>query len=118
MDDIEDMDTDDTEMKHTSASERLNPGIKTVVKNPTPEMVNVMVKNAVKHLKKPNGASSDDVCKYIEDNYQPKIMKSYVKKALGDGVSIETYEKRSGEYLLEEETSVIKGFVDRFKIKE
>lgn len=118
MDGIENMDTDCPELKHASMSERLNPERKTVVKNPTPEMVNVMVKNAFKHLKKTDGASSDDVCKYIEENYQPKILKSCVNNALRDGVDIGTYEKISAKYIFEEETSGMKGFVYRFKIKE
>lgn len=117
MDDIESMDIDCPELEHVSTSESLNPKIKTVVKNPTPEMVNVMVKNAMKYLKKPNGATSDDVYKYIEENYQPKILKSCINKALRDGVCIETFEKISSEYFPEKEISTTKGFVDRFKIK-
>lgn len=118
MEDTEYMDIDCPDLKLVSTSQSLNPEIKTVVKNPTPEMVNIMVKNAIKHLKKSNGATSDDVCKYIEENYQPKILKSCINKSLRDGVCIETFEKISGEQLLEKEISTTKSFVDRFKIKE
>lgn len=118
MDNIESMDIDCPELKNAFTSESLNPEIKTVVNNPTPEMVNVMVKNAIKYLKKPNNATSDDVYKYIEENYRPKILKSCINKALKDGVSIETYEEISGDYLLQKKISTTKGFVNRFKIKE
>lgn len=47
MDNIESMDIDCPELKNAFTSESLNPEIKTVVNNPTPEMVNVMVKNAI-----------------------------------------------------------------------
>lgn len=88
-----------------STSKSLNLERKTVVDNPTPEMINTMVKNAVKCIKKTNGASAEDVCKYIESKYDTKVLRSRIDEALNEGVNIGTYQKLNDRYFIQEKTS-------------
>lgn len=106
-------------MLPTSTSPSLNPETKAVIEIATPGMISTMVIQAVKYLKKPNGASLEDVYKCIDDNYDNKVSKDDIYNILREGVSVGIFEKISGEYLLAKETSKRKMFAEeRFKMTE
>ena len=108
------MDVDHTE-QHSCVSESRE---KTVINNPNLEMAIVMVKNSIKRLRKPVGASFEDIIMYLNKNYtiNMKDLKSLINEALETGVSTGELEKISDAVSLEKGASKRK-MKESFKIK-